>query len=250
VIQHLTEMPWSIGIGLLISIIIAYVAYRRRALDATGLVAAVVTGTIIFAFGGWYFMAVLMVFFVSSSLLSKLHPEAPKDSMRNYKQVLANGSIGMILAVLFYVHDDAVYRTLYTISFAVATADTWGGEIGRLSKTMPRQILTWRQVEPGVSGGVTLLGTLASLAGSMVIALLLSFRIQVIVWGLLGSIVDSVLGTVQIKYVTASGRVLDTPPEEEDVRRTTGIRFLTNNLVNFLSNLIIVIAAYLFLQIT
>lgn len=245
-VDRLTDIPWSIGVGLLISVVIAYVAFRRRSLDKSGMYAAIVTGTIIFAFGGWFFMIVLLVFFISGSLVSNIRHTPSQDSLRNYKQVLANGGIGMILAVLYFIYDDALFQLLFTISFAVSTADTWGGEIGRLSKSLPRQILTWKQVEPGVSGGVTWLGTLASLAGSLFIAMFLSFHVQVILFGFLGSVVDSLLGTAQIKYVTTSGRVLDAPIADEAVQTTTGVKFLTNNLVNLLSNLIIVAGAYAF----
>ena len=51
-------------------------------------------------------------------------------------------------------------------AFAAATADTWATEIGGFS-LHPRLITSGRRVPPGVSGGVTLLGFLASALGGM-----------------------------------------------------------------------------------
>jgi uncharacterized membrane protein len=56
-------------------------------------------------------------------------------------------------------------------AMATVNADTWATELGVLSKWSPRLITTWRQVERGTSGGVSALGTLASVAGAAAIGL-------------------------------------------------------------------------------
>jgi len=72
------------------SSVVSFYAYHKKSLDRSGTVAAIVLGTTIFVCGGWYFLAVLLTFFISSSLLSRLH-KGKEDSLRTYKQVLANG---------------------------------------------------------------------------------------------------------------------------------------------------------------
>lgn len=98
-------------------------------------------------------------------------------------------------------------------NYAAVAADTFSSELGILSKANPRLItsLTFREVPPGTNGGVTAAGLGAGLLGSFTVALtsaiLLPFcpnqsSIQsralwtaaMTVWGLLGSVLDSVLG--------------------------------------------------------
>lgn len=236
-------------IGVLIASSVSYFAYYKRSLSLSGMIAAIVIGTIIFVTGGWLFTAMMLTFFGSSSLLSKIGKNGKKeDSLRTYKQVLANGLIATIISIVYAsTNQNPIFELLFAISIAVSTADTWASEIGRLSKQYPRYILTWKTVEHGRSGGVTLLGLLASLLGSTVIALFAQFHLYVIVFGLLGSIIDSVLGTIQIGYKTADGRILDNPPEEGFVA-TKGLSFLSNNLVNLLSNILVVVIGYFVLM--
>ena len=193
-------------------------------------------------------MVVLFAFFVSSSLFSVLYKGEKRHSNRTYKQVLANGLIGVILSILYLVYNDELFKLLYTISFAVSTADTWAGEIGKLSKYKPRNIVTWKQTDYGLSGSVTVLGTIASFGGSVFISLFLFLNYHVILWGFLGSIVDSFLGTLQVKYKVAHGGIVENVIDKQDIEQVLGISWLSNNVVNFTSNVIIVFIAYLVLN--
>jgi uncharacterized membrane protein len=95
-------------------------------------------------------------------------------------------------------------------AMAAVNADTWATEIGVLSKHPPRLITTWQTIDHGASGGITLLGTAATIAGSALIALFAGIftppNFNVIFFivtlsGLLGSLFDSLLGaTVQAIY--------------------------------------------------
>ncbi|HIC90193.1 MAG TPA: DUF92 domain-containing protein, partial [Anaerolineae bacterium] len=57
-------------LGLLLSSGISLVAYWRESLSASGIVGAVLTGTLIFGLGGWLWGWLLIAFFISSSVLS------------------------------------------------------------------------------------------------------------------------------------------------------------------------------------
>jgi uncharacterized protein (TIGR00297 family) len=259
----MTPTPLSIITGLMLSTLIGGLAYRRGSLTRSGWIGAILTGTLTFGFGGLAWGAALVLFFVTSSLLSKFRraykeqvagEKFEKGGRRDLWQALANGGIGALLALLAGLmgHPDTLLA-LFAGVMATVTADTWATELGVLSKTRPRLITTWLPVEPGTSGGVSAIGLLASAAGAGTIGLGLLFFIGVEqgiwrVWvlpaallgGLIGSLADSLLGaTLQAMY---------TGPHGETERRATrdgsptqlmrGIPWMQNDMVNFLSSLI------------
>jgi len=145
---------------------------------------------------GWRGLLLLLGFFVSSSLLSK-------KTSRNHRQVIANGGIAALSALLGS-------WLAFAGALAAATADTWATEIGRFSPTPPRLITNGARVPAGTDGGMTLLGTVGGIAGAGLIAGLavglgpggsgLGLAMRVAVAGIIGVLLDSLLGaTVQGK---------------------------------------------------
>jgi uncharacterized protein (TIGR00297 family) len=207
-------------IGLLLAILIALLAWRAKALSISGAWAAVLTGGLIFGLGGFAWAVLLVVFFISSSALSrafskrksKLVEKFSKGSQRDWGQVMANGGLGAALAIGFWFapHQDGLWLA-YAGAMAAVNADTWSTELGVLSPVLPRLITNGKKVEQGTSGGITLIGTLAALAGAILIGFaavisepgqgwLVSF-VSITLGGLIGSLFDSVLGaTVQAIY--------------------------------------------------
>ena len=201
--------------GLLVAGAIAALARRSRSLSTSGALAAIAVGTLCAA-AGWPWAALLIAFFVTSSLLSRLgapRKEArtegivAKGGERDAVQVVANGGVFGIAALGSIVAPWWGWMPLAAGALAAATADTWGTEIGTLAASRPRSIISLRPVPPGTSGGVTIAGTAASVAGAAfigVIALVLGWP-PAAAWGALvggvaGSLADSVLGaTVQAR---------------------------------------------------
>ncbi len=197
--------------GLVVAIVIAALARRARVLSTSGAVAATLVGTAAVA-AGWDWGALLVAFFVASSLLSRLRREhkhaaggaiVDKGDERDAVQVLANGG-AFALAALAHVAMPAVaWQAVGAGALAAATSDTWATEIGMLTPRPPRSIVTFRVVPPGSSGGVTLLGFFGSVLGAAFIelaALLLGWPqtvvVAVLAGGIAGSVADSLLGAV------------------------------------------------------
>ena len=256
--NEVLDILWTVFLGLTMSSVVSFYAYHKKSLDRSGTVAAIVLGTTIFVCGGWYFLAVLLTFFISSSLLSRLH-KGKEDSLRTYKQVLANGSVAMVLSILYAIFQEEIFVLLYTISFAVSTADTWSSEIGTLSKRPPIHLLTQMPMKTGISGAVSYLGLLAGTLGALLIGLLslfvlpesipwYNYLIPVTVFGYMGTILDSFLGTIQGKYYTKDGDMWDDVPPSGIYESVIGYSFITNNMVNFVSNLLIVLMAFYILR--
>ena len=224
----------------------ALLAWRLRALSGGGAAAATLIGASVLLGTGWSGAAVLIVFFVSSSLLSHISPTLPgsdaKGHPRDQWQVFANGAPAG-LAAAFGFHHPELALWIVTGSLASAAADTWGTSVGAMARTAPRLLAGWRSVPPGSSGGVTVLGTFAAIAGAILVAAtgaiagggphLLAAGTLI---GFAGMLVDSVLGA------TLQGRFFcprcETPSEWRVHRcgsatvRRGGLAWLNNDGVN------------------
>lgn len=188
-------------------------AWRARSLNASGAIAATLVGTATVA-AGWDWGALLIAFFATSTLLSRAGRDrksartgaiVAKGGDRDAIQVLANGGIFAVCALLFAATSAPPWAALGLGALAASTADTWATEVGTLAAHAPRSILTWRPVPAGTSGGITVPGTAAALAGAAALALLaaaLGWPARVAtaaaIGGVAGALADSLLGaTVQ-----------------------------------------------------
>ncbi|TVP96484.1 MAG: DUF92 domain-containing protein [Acholeplasmatales bacterium] len=241
-------------IGLALSALIAGLAYVRGSLNASGLLAALGLGTMVYALAGAGLFWVLMIFFISSSLLARLHPTRLK-TRRSAWQVLANGGVLVLLIVMSLVWDTAIMHSLMLTSIGVAMSDTWSSEIGQKSRVLPFHVLTKKPMTPGLSGGVSVLGFAAAACAGMVIAMLSylvldapSLRMAFIIglFSFLGAWLDSILGLLQVKYHALDGALTEDP--QQGALTTHGWPWLDNNLVNFLANAMTVIVLGLLLH--
>ncbi|NOV00833.1 DUF92 domain-containing protein [Paenibacillus planticolens] len=252
--------------GLVGSLLIAGAACWRGSLSVSGLIAAVVLGTFMFVFGSLAWFGTLIAFFVSSSLLSKLKHQRKaaaesgyaKGGRRDAGQVAANGGLGLVLCIGNAIWPDPVWWVLFVGVMATVTADTWATEIGGMSASVPRSILSGRRVAAGTSGGITALGLLASVAGGAFIGWIggwfiamgeqesvISTRSAFIalgaISGLLGSLADSLLGaTLQVMYrCEACGKTIEKETHcGHNAKQIRGMKFMTNDRVNALSSLV------------
>lgn len=173
-------------IGLILNLAIAVYAFKRGWLDAGGTIAAIFVGMLVFSFGGWTWLALLIFFFASSNLLTyykekeKRIPrkEFAKPGIRDFWQVMANGGIPALLAVFYNVSggSPAVFAAFLGV-IATITADTWATELGVLEKK-PRLITEWRVVRRGASGAVSRKGLLFA----FIAALLVAFLVYALDW--------------------------------------------------------------------
>jgi uncharacterized protein (TIGR00297 family) len=248
--------------GIILGIMIAAVAWRLRALSTSGALAAALTGGLIYGFGGLAWAALLLAFFISSSALSAafkgrkttLGEKFAKGSRRDMAQVLANGGLGTLLVVAHALIPEQSWPWFaYAGAMAAVNADTWATELGVLSSTAPRLITSGKWVERGSSGGITLLGSLASLGGAIGVGLVgaaftpggerLPLVLAAAAGGLLGSLFDSFLGaSVQaIYFCPVCQKETERHPRHTCGAQTThlrGWRWLNNEVVNFLCSLV------------
>ncbi len=261
----------SLLLGLALSGLIAGLAYWRGSLSPSGVAGAVLVGTLIFGLGGWVWGVLLALFFVSSSLLSHYKEREKREAAEKFEkghrrdmgQVLANGGLGAVIAVLSaVVPESAVANEVWFLLFmgvmATVTADTWATELGTLSQQPPRLITTGRTVEVGTSGGVSALGTSVSMLGGLTIGLaaalfgaLAGSVTGSAIWllpligaaaGLAGSLFDSLLGATvqQIYYCDVCGKETESKIHRgiHPTRPLRGWSWMNNDLVNLLASLV------------
>jgi uncharacterized protein (TIGR00297 family) len=226
----------NVFIGFVLAVIIAVAAWRAKSLNGQGAVAAALLGTVIFGLGGLGWAILLLGFFISSSVLSRLFRKQKmvfdekfsKSAQRDAGQVLANGGIAGVFVLLHVLLPQLTATSLpstvetwpwvgFAGALAAANADTWATELGVLSRSAPRLITSGRKVERGTSGGVSAAGMAAAAGGSLLIAVLgvvcwqgkvfalapnaLAWLVGITLAGIAGSLADSLLGaTFQAIY--------------------------------------------------
>jgi uncharacterized protein (TIGR00297 family) len=259
------DIVFSLLQGLALSVIIAALAAWRGSLSRSGALGAVLVGTLIFGLGGWVWGVALAVFFISSSALSHykerqkatVAEKFEKGHRRDMGQVLANGGLGALVAVLSAIAPNEAWFYLFVGVMATVTADTWATELGTLSAAPPRLITSGRVVEVGTSGGVSPLGTGVSLAGGLLIGLtvaLLGPPAGLLPWsaapvvaligalsGAAGSLLDSLMGATvqQIYYCDTCAKETERRVHRcgTTTRPLRGWGWVNNDLVNLLSSL-------------
>ena len=243
-------------IGLLLAVTSSYIAYRAKSLSKDGAFAATFIGMIIFGLGGWQWAVLLLAFFASSSVLTRIFTNRKKDLDEKYSkggqrdagQVFSNGGIATAFVLLHLFFPQLIWVWPgFAASLAAANADTWATELGVLDPDLPRLMTNlMKKVERGTSGGVSLYGTSAALFGAAFIGYLsvilvrdnlASGFILVTTSGLFGSLFDSLLGaTVQAIYYCP----IDKKETEKHPLHTCGTptiqirgwKWLNNDLVN------------------
>lgn len=236
-------------LGFALAAVVSFVSYHLKYLSLSGALAAVIIGTLIFGGGGLAWAIPLLVFFFSSSILSKLSSLSnvftviEKSTRRDAWQVLANGGMGAVLVVAsFLLHEEGLYAA-YLGSLAAVTADTWATEIGVRAEGKTVSLISLRLVPPGTSGGVSLAGTLGGIVGALVLSLSALWWVQrpgvflviFVVSGFVGSMLDSILGAAfQVqRRCTVCGKIVEGSRHcgvATSFHR--GIRWLTNDWVN------------------
>ncbi len=237
---------------------IGLIGYKVNSLTISGAVTACLVGIFIFLGIGIKGLILLGVFFSLSSFWSKykgkqkkkMEEILEKGGQRDYSQVLANGSLPALFSIIYWISPTDYWLLAFCISIAAANSDTWASEIGSLSKRPPVHIFSRKRVPAGTSGAISILGFFASLFGSLIIALgsFLLFSdftlysvLIVLVGGLLGSIIDTVIGaTIQAKYKCSTCHIITERPIHCHGKTYLlfGVSWMDNNKTNFFSILL------------
>ena len=231
------------------------VVLSKRVLTPKGVILALAMDAgVTFAFGNFGFVYLLsFLFFSVANDKLKKHLKKKKDDItkktdrRDEIQVLANGLIPVLSALLFAFTKHEAFIVAYVAGLAEAFSDTCASGFGMLSNSA-YDVFRRKKVEVGLSGGMSLLGTMASLVSAFAFPLIavgfkaIDFKLLLIAGSaaFIGNILDSLLGSlVQAKYNCSVCGTM-TEKEEHCGEKTSlcrGFKLITNDVVNFISTI-------------
>lgn len=262
------SLPFSMRlvIALAAVLVIGLIAYWKRQLNLSGVVAAVVMGAAATVMGGFSSLSLYLFFLISAAVIGKLSKRIrgldrihKKGGRRDAVQVLANGGAALAAMLIHAFDSSPVYLAVFTACLAEACSDTWASEIGVLSKSEPVSILTFTKVPKGLSGGVSLLGTCSAMLSSILYGIFafscydginLSLVMVVIFSSFAGVMTDSVLGaTLQAHFYDEKEDIITEHSRDREgnaLKLVRGLRFMDNDMVNLTSNIITFLLASFF----
>ncbi len=233
---------------LLVGVLMSVFLFRFKWLSLSGIVFASILCILFLASAAPLYL--LFVFLIVGSLASKLNrkkvaeaADSKSSKPRDVWQVIANGGIAVVILLVFGGYPEFRNILIY-VSIAVALADTLSSELGVFFGGRTYSIIGFRMVSPGLSGGISFMGTLSGLLGAGFIGLL-SIWMESYSWenalfisffGFFGMILDSFIGEMfQAKYQNHDGSYSD-----QGIELVKGIRGFTNDTTNWVSNAITV----------
>lgn len=199
-------------LAVLLSMALSFVAWKVGMLTEDGALAAATVLLVIGLMGDLYWLIMLVIFAAIGFAATKFAFEKKKQEVlqegkhgeRGWKNIAGVALAPALVAIADFAvtgYDD-VFIIAYISSIAVAASDTVASEIGVRDKRV-WLITTFKKVEAGTNGGVSLLGMCVSLVAAIMVSLIgwmLIFRstswmiVIPVVAGLAGNLLDSFFG--------------------------------------------------------
>ncbi len=219
-LADIPDLAARAALGLAVNAVIAAIAALLGWMDRAGAASALVIGLAITVGLGLRGLAVMVAFFLLGTaatrrgygLKAARGIAQEKGGARGWRNAWANGGIPALLALLAGAaavrpggtSTAMLLAVAYAAAVAAAAADTCSSEIGKAYGRRTFLITTLRPAAPGTEGAVSLEGTTAGLVGSATVAVVGAalglydgpLALVVAPAGLLGSLAESVLGTV------------------------------------------------------
>ena len=203
----------NLAVAFLVTGVFAGLAHALGMVSRGGALGGFVLGVVIYLCLGPQGFAILALFVVGGSALTRLGYRSKERSgiaeayggRRGAKNALANGGVALLCALFAALIPSQAFTAAFVASLGAAFADTAESEVGQLYGRAPRLITTLRKVPPGTDGAVSLPGTLAGLAAAGFTALLgLALGLvagpgtALLIAGaaFLGTVVDSLVGAL------------------------------------------------------
>lgn len=268
VLNSLGQITFAIELSLALSILyLSFAGITKSLTFSASFVSFIyVVGTA--TFGG--LEAVVMVFAlyiiaaivsaISTKKFNQITKEVKAKTIRKSKQIFANSSVAFVLTIIYFITKETIFLFASFAVLAEEFADSLASDIGRLSKQHPIDILKFKKVKPGISGGISLLGVISALIASFV-ATSIPFAFFITEWKALlvvlgvsfvGMFIDSILGSsFQVLYrCPVCGEQTEKPIHcNVTAEQIKGCKVIDNSMVNLLTGVLTGGLAIVFLML-
>lgn len=212
--------------------------------------------TVLFYFGGLQAFISLMLIFsiiifiekICGYKINQITKSINKEfGKRSEMQLIANCLAAVLTICLYGITKNEVFLLAYFAAIAETVGDSAASDIGVLSKGQPFDICSFKKIQQGISGGVSMLGTIAGLSVCIFtgIIYMLIYKgtvfnsLIIILVSFFGIILDSILGSaIQVQYqCTVCGKITEkTQHCQKDTIFIKGFQCIDNSKVNLICN--------------
>ncbi|HEX9407865.1 MAG TPA: DUF92 domain-containing protein [Thermoanaerobaculia bacterium] len=166
--------PW-----IALNTVLAILGFALRTVDFSGLITGWLLGTIVILGGGPPLYVALLAFFIVGTACTRLgYARKAREGLAQEKggrrgagHAFANVGVAAICAIACWRGLGLVPLFMGIASLATAAADTAGSEIGQLIGKRAFLPLTFRRVDRGTEGAMSIEGTLAGAIGALIVAI-------------------------------------------------------------------------------
>lgn len=255
-LYHFGYVTAVLEIVVLVSPFIACLAVGLRSLTVSGGICGMILFYLVAFFGrGFVPVLSISVLFAITAAVSLITQKAaggrvdgnPVKSTRSGKQLAAVGMAAAICIIVYYFTGWDILLLFYYLAITEQFADTMASDIGRLTRGKNIDIVRFKPVEKGISGGVSLLGTACALFSCLLllaIPLLCGditpaafFAVAAIAFA--GTLIDSVLGSLfQALYECGvCGKITENRVHCDcRARLVKGFKWMDNTAVNLFTS--------------
>jgi len=196
--------PIEILIIVIVFAVFIFISVKKKSFDRKGILIGILIGLItiflgqLTSVGGLTAFLFISYFFFIGELGTRYRV---KKTLKEHEKRSTGNVLGNSLAAVIALALNFPIGFFGGISAALS--DTLSSEVGMLSTKKPLLITTFREVETGTDGGISVLGCISALIGSGLIALMhyalyssVFFAGIILLAGLIGTFIDSILGAV------------------------------------------------------
>lgn len=257
-LYHFGYVTPVLEIVILVSPFIAFLAIGLKGLTVSG----GICGMILFYFVAFFgrdhipvlavtilFVVATAVSFITQKVLQQRNAGGTVKYARTGKQLFAVGFVAVICLIVYYFTGQNIFLVFYFLSLTEQFADSMASDIGRLTRGKNIDIIRLRPIEKGISGGVSLLGTICAMISCMLlpfvpllfrtISLTVFFAVAAIAF--VGTLIDSVLGSLfQALYVCeVCGQKTENAVHcGHETRIVKGFKWMDNTSVNLFAGIL------------
>ena len=207
-------------VGFCINFILISIFHRIPLMTKSGWISAGILGTTLWGCLSWQGWTAVLTYLLFGSIVTKLGYRfkekegiaEKRGGRRGPENVWGSAATGLFFAIMTKLNlGNLIFLKIgFAASFTSKLADTFGSEIGKRFGTNTYLITSFKKVNRGTEGGISLEGTLASLLGAIIMSfIMLSLSIIytkqhfiiIVAAGFLATIFESIIGAkYQNKY--------------------------------------------------